>query len=131
MQHRRGHYLGTEIDGKWWKRYTRQKLFARGLGEYWYDREALCFRRYLTRTPIRIPFEKVVALRTGRWHAGRWAGTCTVIKFVWSQDGLALSSGFVLARDRHGAATIIKELQGLIRSAESESANSQGHDCSQ
>ena len=113
MAHRRGHYLGTEIDGKWWKRYTRHKLFARGLGEYWYDSEALYFRRYLTSMPIRIPFEKVAALRTGRWHAGRWAGPCTVIKFDWSRDGLALSSGFVLAKNRDEVASIIEKFNDL------------------
>jgi len=39
MDRRRGCYLGTEIDEKWWKRYAREGLFVRGNGEYWFDDE--------------------------------------------------------------------------------------------
>jgi len=28
MDRRRGHYLGTESDEKWWKRYTKEGFFA-------------------------------------------------------------------------------------------------------
>jgi hypothetical protein len=29
-----GIYFGTEINEKWWKRYTKDKLFMRGNGTY-------------------------------------------------------------------------------------------------
>mgnify|MGYP000283042842 CR=1 FL=1 len=54
-----GSYLGTEIEGKWWKRYREAGFFARGNGEWWIENGALCFRRQLTRTPLVIPFDEV------------------------------------------------------------------------
>lgn len=33
-----GHYLGTEIDEKWWRRYRKNKFLARGNGEYLYGK---------------------------------------------------------------------------------------------
>jgi hypothetical protein len=30
MDKRRGRYLGTEMDEKWWKRYAQEGWFARG-----------------------------------------------------------------------------------------------------
>jgi hypothetical protein len=65
MDKRRGRYLGTEIGGKWWKRYTQEGWFARGKGEYWVDDEAFYFLRTLTRDPIVIPFDKVGDLKVG------------------------------------------------------------------
>mgnify|MGYP001567496802 CR=1 FL=1 len=32
---KKGNYLGTEIDEKWWKRYRSPGFFARGSGEFW------------------------------------------------------------------------------------------------
>jgi hypothetical protein len=103
----KGHYLGTEIDEKWWKRYTRDKLFARGNGEYWFDDTAFYFRRYLTKRPIRVPFEKVVEMKIGSSHAGRWVFKKRVLKFVWEKDGLKLSSGFLVARDQQATEALM------------------------
>jgi hypothetical protein len=30
---KQGHYFGTEIDGKWWRRYRESGYSARGSGE--------------------------------------------------------------------------------------------------
>ena len=66
---RKGHYLGTEIDEKWWKRYRKDKMFARGNGEYWFDDATLYFRRYLTKHPIQIQLAKVFQVKIGKSHA--------------------------------------------------------------
>jgi hypothetical protein len=96
-----GHYLGTEIDAKWWKRYRRGGFFARGNGEYWFSESAFCFLRYLTRKPLDIPFAAVREVRIGRFHAGRWQpGSGGIVKVLWQREGLMLSSGFVVSRER-------------------------------
>ena len=111
---RKGHYLGTEIDQKWWKRYRKEKMFARGNGEYWFDDSALYFRRYLTRQPIKIPFDKVSELKIGRSHAGRLLWSNRVLKIIWQQDAISLSSGFVVARNEQETEAISDELKQLI-----------------
>ena len=63
MSKNKRHYFGTEIDGKWWKRYTKNKLFARGAGEYWYDDNSFNFRRYLTQTPRVFHYQDIVESR--------------------------------------------------------------------
>jgi hypothetical protein len=39
---KRGSYLGTEVDEKWYKRYRRDGFFARGSGEYWNRGQGKC-----------------------------------------------------------------------------------------
>ena len=60
-----GLYFGTEINEKWWKRYTKDKLFMRGNGTYWYDDKGFYFLRYLTKTPIFIPFHTISKIKLG------------------------------------------------------------------
>lgn len=108
-QGKAGHYLGTEIDGKWWKRYRRDGFFARGNGKYWYDDEAFYFLRYLTRKPLSIPLAQVSEINTGKSHAGRWCMGRSVVKILWVRDGVRLSSGFVVAREEEMLA-LVKEL---------------------
>ena len=110
MEHTResGHYFGTEIDGKWWKRYKKQHMFARGKGFYWHDDEAFYFRRLLTKTPMAIPFAQVTGFVTGKWHAGQWAGGRKVLKIEWENDGQRLSSGFTVAGDPEALASALK-----------------------
>lgn len=114
MKPRRGHYLGTEIDGAWHKRYRKEGMFARGLGEYWIQGDELCFRRYLTKKALRIPLRKVTSIGIGKWHAGRWVGSKRAIKLVWEREGMQLSSGFVLTRTSSEAAARCRELRELI-----------------
>ena len=117
----RGYYFGTEIGGKWWRRYRRDGLFARGLGEYRYDDRAFHFRRKLSENVIRIEFAAVEDIRTGRWHAGRWGAGAPVIKFIWKKDDLTLSSGFLLSRNREEAARIIEDIVRRWRATRSRS----------
>ena len=114
MEKRRGHYLGTEIDEKWWKRYRKNGFFARGYGEYWFDEEAFYFSRYLMMKPLVIPFKGILGFRLGSWHAGRWSAGRPIIKIFWSNLEEDLSSGFVLSRDGEGSLEIIEEIRDRI-----------------
>jgi hypothetical protein len=111
---RRGHYVGTEVDGRWWRRYRRRGFFARGNGTYWADSEAFRFLRYLTRTPLAIPFPRVSAIETGTRHAGRWLMGVPIVKIVWEDDGRRLSSGFVVSRDPLEIENVVAELRSRI-----------------
>ncbi|MEW6440622.1 MAG: hypothetical protein AB1640_06740 [bacterium] len=110
MDTRVGSYLGTEIGGKWWKRFRRDGFFARGNGEYWLDDRALCFRRYLTKAPLIIPFEKMTGLRLGTWHAGKWVLGKPILKVLWRHEGQELSSGFYVSK----ADELIREVEARM-----------------
>jgi hypothetical protein len=113
IEKKRGHYLGTEIDETWWRRYTRDGFLARGLGEYWIDASALLFQRYLTGTPLVIPFAEMVDVAVGKWHSGRWAGGTPVVKIAWERSGSRLSSGFVLSRDARETDEMVRKIRSL------------------
>jgi len=121
MDKRRGCYLGTEINEKWWKRYTKEGLFARGNGEYWYDDEAFYFLRDLTRDPIVIPFGKMGGLKVGTWHSGRWAWGNPIIKLLWVHQGQSLSSGFILSYQESEVLMLLDEIRQRISSLIPES----------
>ena len=110
----KGHYLGTVIDAKWWKRYKKNKLFARGNGKYWYDESAFYFLRYLTKQPIQIPLNRVVGFEIGKSHAGRWVFREIVLKIIWEKDGMSLSSGFIVARDRQETEMLMAALKQKV-----------------
>jgi hypothetical protein len=111
---RKGHYLGTEIGEKWWRRYRKNKFFARGNGEYWLDDTSLYFRRYLTRHPIEIPFAKVIEVKIGKSHAGRWLLRSPVLKLIWQTDGLRLSSGFIVSRSGEATEAVSESIRDRI-----------------
>ena len=111
---RKGHYLGTEIDEKWWKRYRKDKFFARGDGEYWFDDTGLYFRRYLTKRPIEIPFAKVIEVKIGKSHAGRWLLGSRVLKLIWKKDDMKLISGFIVSRNQRETEAIAADLKRLL-----------------
>lgn len=111
---RKGHYLGTEIDEKWWKRYRKDKFFARGNGEYWFDDTAYYFRRYLTKQPIEIPFSRVIEVKIGKTHAGRWLLASRVLKLIWEKDGIKLSSGFIVSRNQQETEAVMADLKRLF-----------------
>ena len=108
---RPGHYLGTVIDGKWWRRYRKEGLFARGTGEWWIEGGNLCFRRFLTRKPIVIALDRLSSVETGTWHAGRWGGGRTFLKLTWERDGRRLTAGFILARTEEESRVLMELLR--------------------
>ena len=110
---KRGHYLGTELGGKWWRRYSKDGLLARGIGEYWITTSALFFRRYLIKTPIVIFFGDVLEVKVGKWHSGRWAGGAPVVRIVWKKAENLLCSGFVLSRDSSETEALVREIRSL------------------
>jgi hypothetical protein len=112
---RRGHYLGTEIAGKWWRRYSRDGLLARGIGAFRIDASALFFRRDLTKVPIVISFSDVLDVKVGKWHSGRWAGGAPVVKIVWKKAGTDLSSGFVFSGDARETEVLVQEIRSHMK----------------
>lgn len=117
IEHKRGHYLGTEINEKWWRRYTKDGLLARGIGEFWINASSVYFRRYLTDVPIVISFGDVLDVKVGKWHSGRWAGGALVIKIVWRKGDIRLSSGFLLSRDARETEVLVQEIRSRIKRA--------------
>ncbi len=120
MESNPGHYLGTEIDGKWWKRFTRDGMSLRGKGRYWFEGNNLRFLRYLTRSPITVPMGLVKAVEVGTWHAGRWAMGIPIIKLVWLHEGQTLSSGFILGKKPSEVETIVQDLKRRISEARAQ-----------
>jgi hypothetical protein len=106
-ERRPGRYLGTIVDGRWWKRYRREGFFARGNGEWWLEGRTLCFRRALTTAPIRIDLDALVSTGSGAWHAGHWGGGRTVITLTWEREGRPLTAGFVLSDDAGEALALL------------------------
>ena len=115
MVEKTGLYLGAEIDEKWWKRYMKDKMFARGNGKYWFDDEGFYFRRYLTKKPIFIPFSAVSEIKLGKWHAGRWCMGRLIMKILWTKDGLKLSSGFLVSKYNADAMNLKAGLENKIK----------------
>ncbi len=115
MDKKKAHYLGTECDGKWWKRYREGRFFARGIGEFWQNKEGLYFLKSLTKEPFFIPFNQIIAVKTGKWHAGRWAAGKDVIKILWQRQGQSLCSGFVFPRGKEEARRFKTELEQKIK----------------
>lgn len=109
-----GHYLGTEIDECWWKRYTANGFFARGDGEYWYDEQGFTFRCFLSRSSLYIPFSAVQTVRIGRWHSGRWAWGMHILKLLWQAEGQLLSSGFTVGSRLEQVDRIREEIERSV-----------------
>ncbi len=109
-----GKYFGTEINEKWWKRYTKDKMLARGNGTFSYNEQSISFLRQLTENPIDIKFEKIDELKIGKWHAGQWGAGRLIIKVIWEKDGQILSSGFSISKNHTEIEEIISELNKMI-----------------
>ena len=106
-----GHYLGTEIDGKWWKRYHKNKFLARGNGEYSVRENSFCFLRYMTKSPLEICFEDIVDVKIGKWHAGKWYAGWSIVKIFWMREGMRLSSGFAVSKSQDFVLKFVEELK--------------------
>lgn len=113
-----GKYFGTEIDEKWWKRYTKDKMLARGNGEFSYDQDAIKFLRKLTKSPIEIYFNEIEDIKIGKWHSGQWGAGQTIIKVVWKKNGQILSSGFSIAMNDTETSNVISELNRILEKTE-------------
>lgn len=109
-----GHYLGTEKENKWWRRYREGGYLARGIGEFWLDEQALFFKRNLTQKPLRILIRDIIEVKTGKWHSGRWAGGAPVVKVIWNNEDTILSSGFVFSREGLETVRYIQRIEAAI-----------------
>lgn len=111
-----GNYFGTEIDEKWWKRYSKNKVLARGNGFFWCDQHSIHFLRYLTKEPIVILLANVIEFKTGKWHAERWGGGNKLLKVIWKQDRQRLSSGFALSSKPYEVVALMLKLEKQVKS---------------
>lgn len=109
-----GKYYGTEIDEKWWTRYRKDKMFARGNGTFSYNQESISFLRKLTKTPIKIGFHEIVEIKIGKWHSGQWGAGRKIIKIIWKKNAQILSSGFSIAMDNSEIDKVLSELNSHI-----------------
>lgn len=105
-----GLYLGSEVGGKWWKRYSSDGLLMRGNGTYWHDNNGFYFLRYLTKEPIFVPFKSIVEIKLGKWHSGRWAYGNLIVKIIWERSGVILSSGFIISSNKEDAVNLKESL---------------------
>ncbi|MEA2001633.1 MAG: hypothetical protein U9N84_07080 [Actinomycetota bacterium] len=94
-----GSYYGTEVDGKWWKRYRGKGFFTRGGGDYWMDETGFHFRKMLTATPFTIGWDEMVSVRIGKSHAGRWGFGRPLLTIEFSSDARPLCAGFYLTSE--------------------------------
>ena len=96
-------YAGTIIyDGRdryWSKPYRKEKMWIRGNGEIWLDKNGIHFHRFGIEQEIFIPFNKIKDLQFGYWHARGWQMWLT-IKVIYEHDGKMLSGGFVVSRKK-------------------------------
>ena len=107
IQKKSGLYLGTKIDHKWWRRYTKGGFFTRGIGEYWIKDGSLFFQHRNKRKPISLPLRNLIEIKVCPYHGRR--GGIPVTKLVWEKDGKWLSSGFAIS-------DIVDETSGLLKS---------------
>src|SRR5687768_8394364 len=116
-----GQYLGTEIDGRWWKAYRRDGFFLRGNGRFRLEADAFVFLRHLTKEAFRIPFAAITGARIGSWHAGKWLAGSPIVKIDWTGlGGEHLSSGIGMRRREDAEAlvtllnSVTNEQDGLV-----------------
>lgn len=114
MEEKQGHYLGTEIDGKWWKRYREDSFFTRGNGTYWLNDEALHFQKFLSSNSLQIPYEKMKTITVGKWHAGKWKLGRPIVKVIWQEEGQLLSSGFFVSGSESATLQLVEELRSKL-----------------
>lgn len=111
---KKGYYFGTTVDGKWWKRYRKEGFFARGNGEYRLEENCFRFRKDVSDATLDIPYDRIIGIEVGRWHAGRWGGGSPVVRIEWSKEGKILSSGFLLAGNVKEFRNIVERLRAAV-----------------
>jgi hypothetical protein len=90
-----GQYMGTRIDHKWWRRYSKGGFFTRGIGEYWIKDGFLFFQQHTRQKPIHLPLNNLAQIKVCPCKGK--TGGLPVIKLVWEKEGHWLSSSFVLS----------------------------------
>lgn len=95
VQKKRGKYLGTRIEHKWWRRYKEGAFVARGNGEYWIKDGSLFFQHHTSQHPICLPLQNLAEIKVCPCRSQ--TGGVPVIKLVWEKDGHWLSSDFALS----------------------------------
>ena len=111
---KKGNYLGTEIDGKWWRRYRSKGFFARGNGEFTMDEDGIHFLRLMTKDPLTIPWTEIRSATLGKSHAGRWMLGRPILKVGFQRDGSDLVAGFYLAKDWTPMEQLAADLQAKL-----------------
>lgn len=109
-----GKYFGTEIHEKWWRRYMKNKMLARGNGTFSYDDQHISFLRLLTQKPITIEFSKIIEFKIGKWHAGQWGKGKPILKVLWENENQLLSSGFSISEKENPIDDILATLNGIL-----------------
>ena len=112
-----GSYFGTEIDGKWWKRYRAKGFFARGNGDFTMDEEGIRFLRMLTKEPLTIPWSEIHSATLGKSHAGRWMLGRPILKVHFRRDGSDLVAGFYLSKEWAPMEQLAADLQAKMASS--------------
>jgi len=110
-----GKYFGTGTDKKWWKRYRRNNLLARGNGTFSYNEQSISFLRLLTTKPIIIELEQIVEIKVGKWHAGQWGAGKPILKIIWKNKNILLSSGFSISTEPDAIKEVLNDLNNILK----------------
>jgi hypothetical protein len=100
MRAKAGWHVGTEMGGRWWRRYADRAFSIRGFGHLWSDKRGLYFHRWLTGEPPSLSDSQLESIASGAFHAGRWAWGLPIFKVRWRGNGEGRSSGCLLSGDR-------------------------------
>lgn len=114
LEQGRGSYLGTVIEGKWWKPYFRDGMLCKAPGRWQLGADGLYFLRLFTRKPLFFPFAAMRGLTVSRSHAGNFVFKPVVISLDWVEGGRWLSSGLVLDRDPDRTLVIAEQIRSRI-----------------
>ena len=114
LEQGKGSYLGTVIEGKWWKPCFRGGLLCKAPGSWQLGEGGLYFLRLLTRKPLFFPFAAMRGLTVSRSHAGNFVFKPVVISLDWEKDGRLLNSGLVLDRDPGRTLLLAEQIRARI-----------------
>ena len=109
LRKKRGQYLGTEIDHKWWRRYRKGGFSTRGVGEYWIKDGSLFFQHRARQNPICLPLQNIVEIVLCPCKQRFRTGNKPIVRLTWQKGDRWLSSGFALSEG-------IVEASGLLAS---------------
>jgi hypothetical protein len=113
IQKKSGQYLGTRIEHKWWRHYTKGGFFTRGIGEYWVKDGSLFFQQRSRQKPIKLPLHDIVEVSLCPCTRRLKVGPVPIIKLIWQKDGRWLSSIFALPESFGDANGLIASLRAV------------------